>query len=277
MARRSSLVWPWPNIEKKTLRGLPSIGSGCSGVRNEMMPPGSPHSSIDGSGVSLPRCRAAIWSTVTPTPVAAFLERGLTALSQVSSMIPWGFELSPPLLRRPLTTVTCSRSGARGSRMNGNSKFLPTWAGSHSSCSAPCGKYTKPRQGRAAAAVFASAVPAGIIASSNGSAIEAPAPCNSVRRDKCFRVRNIASPPVSPLTHRRLEQAHGFALTESVAHDDADHYRLETVVIVLGLPDDLADRRHIAVVETAAQRILEQVLGERPHESIGLLDERPAQ
>jgi hypothetical protein len=39
----------------KTLRGLPSIGSGCFGVRNEIMPPGSPQISIEGSGASF--CR----------------------------------------------------------------------------------------------------------------------------------------------------------------------------------------------------------------------------
>ena len=32
------------------------------------MPPGSAQSSIEGSDVSLPRCRAAIWSAVMPTP-----------------------------------------------------------------------------------------------------------------------------------------------------------------------------------------------------------------
>ena len=70
------------------------------------MPPGSPQSSIDGSDVSLPRWRAAIWSAVTPTPVFALRLRGLTQFSHVSSMMPCGLQLSPPLLRRPLTTVT---------------------------------------------------------------------------------------------------------------------------------------------------------------------------
>ena len=67
-----------------TLRGLPSIGSGCVGLRNEIMPPGSPQISIDGSVVSFCRCRAAIWSAVTPTPVASLRCRGWTQFSQVS-------------------------------------------------------------------------------------------------------------------------------------------------------------------------------------------------
>jgi hypothetical protein len=85
---------------------LLSIGSGWFGMRNEIMPPGSPHSSSDGSDVPFPRCRAAIWSTVTPAPVFALRWRGLTQFSHVSSTMPCGLELSPPLFRRPLMTVT---------------------------------------------------------------------------------------------------------------------------------------------------------------------------
>ena len=76
IAWRSSFVWPCPNIEMNTLRGLPSIGSGCVGLRNEIMPPGSPQISIDGSVVSFCRWRAAIWSAVTPTPVSSLRCRG---------------------------------------------------------------------------------------------------------------------------------------------------------------------------------------------------------
>src|SRR5262245_59746070 len=48
----------------------------------------------------------------------------------------------------------------------------------------------KPRRVVDAARVCANAVPAGIIASSNGSAIVAPAPLRTVRRDRCFPLRN---------------------------------------------------------------------------------------
>ncbi len=44
------------------------------------------------------------------------------------------------------------------------------------------------------AAVWASAVAAGIIASSSGSASVTPAPFSTVRRDRCFLVMNIVSP-----------------------------------------------------------------------------------
>src|SRR5215471_6393135 len=75
--------------------------------------------------------------------------------------------------------------------MKGKSGFLPIVFGCHSSCSAPCGKYTKPRRRAGLAAGSASAVVGGIIASRSGSAIVAPAPLSTVRRDKCLRVRNI--------------------------------------------------------------------------------------
>ena len=48
------------------------------------------------------------------------------------------------------------------------------------------------RGGFTAAGVSAIAVPAGIMASSRGSAIDAPTPLRTVRRDRCFLVRNTA-------------------------------------------------------------------------------------
>ena len=50
----------------------------------------------------------------------------------------------------------------------------------------------KPSRAAGAAAVCARAVPAGIIASSSGSAIVAPAPLSTARRDRCLRVKNMA-------------------------------------------------------------------------------------
>src|SRR5688572_27394090 len=47
------------------------------------------------------------------------------------------------------------------------------------------------RRGAGLAAVWASAVEAGIIASSKGSAIMPPTPLSMVRRDRCFLVMNI--------------------------------------------------------------------------------------
>src|SRR6185436_8459443 len=67
------------------------------------------------------------------------------------------------------------------------SKPLPVCGGDQRSITAPCGKATKAnRFGVAAAAVCAQAVEAGLIASRNGSAIAAPTPLSTVRREMCF-------------------------------------------------------------------------------------------
>src|SRR3990167_920062 len=50
-----------------------------------------------------------------------------------------------------------------------------------------------PSFGVGPAAVWASAVRAGIMASSSGSAIVAPTPRSTVRRDRCFFVMNIVA------------------------------------------------------------------------------------
>src|SRR5262245_11388511 len=52
---------------------------------------------------------------------------------------------------------------------------------------APCGKPTKAtRFGVEPAVVCAHAVAAGLIASRSGSAMLAPMPCNTIRRETCF-------------------------------------------------------------------------------------------
>jgi hypothetical protein len=55
-------------------------------------------------------------------------------------MMPCGSELSPPLLRSPLTIVTCCLNGSSGFRMGENAKSLPTSAGDQRFITAPCGK-----------------------------------------------------------------------------------------------------------------------------------------
>src|SRR6185295_5173004 len=76
--------------------------------------------------------------------------------------------------------------------MRENSKSLPVPFGIQNFSTAPCGMYTKPRRGWMAAAVFAKAVLAGIIASNSGSEMATPAPFRSVRRERCFLVRNMS-------------------------------------------------------------------------------------
>src|SRR3954469_8030260 len=122
--------------------------------------------------------------------------------------------------------------------MKGKSKSRPTRVGCHSSCSAPCGKYTNARRGLGFAALCASTVPAGIIASSSGSAIVAPAPLRTVRRDSFFLKTNIYSPPkllVCCGLRRRCAAGIGAPLAERIARDDAEDKRLEAEIVGAGL------------------------------------------
>src|SRR5580658_2455699 len=58
----------------------------------------------------------------------------------------------------------------------------------------PWGTKQPTKRGLGVAAVWASAVEAGIIASRSGSARVAPAPRRTVRREMCFLVMNICIP-----------------------------------------------------------------------------------
>ena len=70
----------------------------------------------------------------------------------------------------------------------------------------------------------------------------------------------------------------GFSLAECIARDDAKDDGLETVVVGRRLTDDAANRGHVVIVETSAQRVGHQVFRERLNElMIGPIDQRPAQ
>src|SRR5882672_7538519 len=148
----------------------------------------------------------------------------------------------------------------------------------------------KPKRVAGLAAVCARAVPAGIMASSSGRAMAAPAPLSTVRRDKCLRVKNMATIPFeyaySLLLQRRLlkalllgllREALDLAFAELVARDDAEHDGLEPVVVPGGVAHDRTDRGHVAVVELAAQRERQQVFGERLEELVRASRQRRAQ
>src|ERR1700722_11759172 len=102
-----------------------------------------------------------------------------------------------------------------------------------------------------AAAGWARATAAGIIASSNGSATTAPTPRSTVRRDKCFLVRNIMSNPLAHSVryqhlshfHVRLPGAlsggHLFHLKVRTCYD-SDQDRREAVVVIGRIAQDLS-------------------------------------
>src|SRR5215475_5134869 len=89
---------------------------------------------------------------------------------------------TPPARLRLLMTTSDSRSGSRTLSVGDSSNPVPAAAGVHEGMSAPCGMYMNPVRIGLAASVFANAVAAGIIASSSGSASEAPMPRRNVRR-----------------------------------------------------------------------------------------------
>src|SRR5688572_14361095 len=101
--------------------------------------------------------------------------------------------------------VRCLRSGSSGCRIGDNSKFAPVCAGDHLSMIAPCGKPMKAnRFGVAPAGVCAQTVAAGFIASRSGSAIVAPTPFNTVRRETCFLDRYIGISASNANSHALL-------------------------------------------------------------------------
>ncbi len=72
--------------------------------------------------------------------------------------------------------------------MGVNSNPEPTEAGVHLSMMTPLGRYTTPNRLMGAAAVLTSAVNAGTMPSSSGSATAAPSPRRIVRRGMAFLV-----------------------------------------------------------------------------------------
>ena len=80
------------------------------------------------------------------------------------------------LFSSPLTIVSCFLNGVNGWRIGDSSKFAPSAAGVQCSMIAPCGRYMKPIRGFGAAAVCASTVHAGTMASRSGNPTATPAP-----------------------------------------------------------------------------------------------------
>ncbi len=65
--------------------------------------------------------------------------------------------------------------------------------------------------------------------------------------------------------------------SERIALDDAGDDRVHPVAVRRRVLQDLADRRHVVVLEAAAQRIGQQLLGQRVHEALGPRGQRRAQ
>src|SRR6186713_2656697 len=105
----------------------------------------------------------------------------------------------------------------------------------------------KPMRGEGAAAVCARAVPAGIIASSSGSAIVTPAPRRKVRRDKCFFVMNMCFLLL------------GLRVLEWCALHDSHNDRRKAVIVFRRIAHDFADCRHIVVLDISTKGVSHQL------------------
>src|SRR4029079_9819973 len=158
------------------------------------------------------------------------------------------------------------------------SNVRPTAAGDHRFfaspiCVLPAAPWTCSMQAsrvRPAAAVFASAVRAGTIASRNGSAIVAPMPRRTVRRLTCFFVRYI-SPLLSVRTGVRAAHAERRAL-----HDPEDERR-KVILVRAGVADDAAYRGHVVTVEAAAEGLRHQVVGDSDEHGLLVFQQRGPQ
>src|SRR5215475_11241108 len=123
-----------------------------------------------------------------------------------------------------------------------------------------------------APAVCASAVAAGIIASSSGSASVTPAPLSTVRRERCFFVRNMRTSATYVVSgfSRTARPPKGGRYVRSIrlhpkrlTRDDARHDRRQPVVLRRGASHHRAHLGHVVPLQLPPQRIHHELLGER--------------
>src|SRR5580765_3123020 len=141
----------------------------------------------------------------------------------------------------------------------------------------------KPRRFTGLAAVLASAVIAGVIESSSGSAITAPTPRRKVRLGNASLEINIGSAPGYECPTAQVGASLvricslRFPHLKRRALGDAENQRLEPVVGRRAVPNDPAYRRRIVVLDAAAERVDQQLLREGGHHRIGLTEQPAAQ
>src|SRR5262245_3256999 len=130
----------------------------------------------------------------------------------------------------------------------------------------PCGTKRPTNRVLGLAAVCASAVAAGTIASSSGSASVAPAPFKTVRREMCFLVRNINGALLLTGYAQLIALSRLHVHLKSLAPDDADDDRRQAIPRRCRIPHNRSDHRHILIFDAAAEGIREELLGDHPNE-----------
>ena len=111
-----------------------------------------------------------------------------------------------------------------------------------------------------AAAVCDNAVAAGIMASSSGSARLTPAPLSSVRRDRCFFVKNIFETPY--FCSLACMRKASLVTTPATMADSR-------IIVFRRAADNRSYLRHIEILELASQRIHHQLFRQRLCELVG--------
>src|ERR1700730_14482819 len=121
----------------------------------------------------------------------------------------------------------------------------------------PCGTKQPTNRGFGLAAVCASALEAGIIASSKGRASVALADFRMVLREMCFFVMNMSVSCLNLTTgHRPLAADRCFLVhLERVALHDGHHYGRELVLAAGRIAHDRPHQRHILILHATAQSV----------------------
>src|SRR5580692_4659254 len=161
----------------------------------------------------------------------------------------------------PEIKVTRLRNGSSGLVMNEKSKLDPSCWGLQYPGAAPCGCQIPMKRLTGAAAVLPRGVCAGTIESSSGKPSVMPAPRKNVRRGMNFFSINISLDSCS-VTGCLFDffRSH----LKWGALNNSHQNRQEPVVILVRVPDDRPDHRHIFVFDPAAQAEGHQLLRDHP-------------
>ena len=142
---------------------------------------------------------------------------------------------------------------------------------------APFGKYMAPNRSGGRARRLRQRLEAGTIDSRNGSASVVPMPRSIVRRGNARFVMNMETPlsRVRVAGRRRIRvfcRIWNGALFTMPRTSAENRSRCRA-----GVAHDAAHHRHVVILQAAAERINQQLLGQRPHEHVGVLEQRRPQ
>ena len=245
-------------------------------------PPPSPASSMDGSVVSCPMCWAAIWSALVP----AF---GCWLIGRSHATEPRARD--DPVRARALAGLVTQAGDDRHvllvrlerlqdlRQLESRARFLRLPARLHramrevdeADARLRCRGRVGERRGRGNHR----------IQQRQGDGDARPAQHRATGQmllgDEHCRIPSLLNLRTSARGLRRSFFGGHLPLLEWVAVHDLHHDRREPIVVFRGLAHDGAHRRHVVVLDEAAERVRHQLLGERLHELLGVREQRVAQ